>query len=92
MPIEIGTIEALAFVEDGWLGGVITFGDGDATGIHVTVRDERCAMLNCDPDNATMATEVLRAAVRANRKNAGIYATVTRIGRLQVGNRVFLHR
>jgi hypothetical protein len=30
--------------------------------------------------------------VRANQNNAGIYGTVTRIGRLAVGQTIVLHR
>ena len=33
----------------------------------------------------------MKAVVRANQNNAGIYATVTRIGRLAVGQTIFLH-
>ena len=47
-------------------------------------------MLNLDPDTATPAPEMLKAAVRANHNNAGIYGTVTRTGRLAVGQTVFL--
>ena len=36
--------------------------------------------------------EVLNAVVRANQNNAGIYGTVTRIGRLAVGQTIVLHR
>jgi hypothetical protein len=32
---------------------------------------------------------VLKAVVRANRNNAGIYGTVIRIGRLAVGQSIF---
>jgi uncharacterized protein YcbX len=81
-----------AFQEDAWLGGVISFGEGnDAPAIAVTMRDVRCSMLNLDPDSASSAPEVLKAVVRANQNNAGIYGTVTRIGRLAVGQAVLLH-
>jgi hypothetical protein len=35
---------------------------------------------------------MMKAVVRANENNAGIYATVTRTGRLAVGQTVVLHR
>ena len=44
-----------------------------------------------DPDSASPAPEVLRAVVRANQNNAGIYGGVTRIGRLAVGQTVILN-
>ena len=76
----------------GWVGGVLTFGDGDdVPAVTVTMRDLRCAMVNIDPDNGSLAPEVLKAAVAANENNAGIYGTVTRMGRLAVGETVVLH-
>src|SRR5439155_17758388 len=58
--------------------------------IAVTMRDLRCSMVNLDPDSASPAPEVLKAVVRANQNNAGIYGTVTRIGRLAVGQTILL--
>jgi uncharacterized protein YcbX len=81
------------FQEDEWLGGVLSFGEGDdAPAIAVTLRDQRCSMLNLDPDSASSAPEVLKAVVRANQNTAGIYGTVTRIGQLAVGQPVLLVR
>ena len=45
-------------------------------------------MVNLDPDSASPSPEVLKAVVRANQNNAGIYGTVTRIGRLAVGQTI----
>ena len=73
------------------MGGVLSFGEGDdAPAIAVTMRDLRCSMVNIDPDSASLAPEVMKAVVRANQNNAGIYGTVTRIGRLAVGQTVLL--
>jgi len=80
------------FQEDEWLGGVLSFGEGDdSPAIAVTMHDVRCAMVNLDPDSARAAPEVLKAVVRANQNNAGIYGTVTHIGRLAVGQAVVFH-
>ena len=62
----------------------------DAPAITVTMRDVRCSMVNFDPDSASPAPEVLKAVVRANQNNAGIYGAVTRIGRLAVGQTILL--
>jgi uncharacterized protein YcbX len=79
------------FQEDEWLGGVLSFGEAyDAPAITVTSRDLRCSMVNLDPDSARPAPEVMKAIVRVRDNHAGIYATVTRIGRLAVGQAVFL--
>jgi len=81
------------FLEDEWLGSVLSFGeDNDAPAIAVTMRDIRCAMLNIDPDSASLAPEVMKAAVRVNENNAGIYGTVARSGRLEVGQKIFLRQ
>jgi uncharacterized protein YcbX len=81
------------FQEDEWLGGVLSFGEaGDAPAVAVTMRDERCSMLNIDPDSAALAPEVMKAVVRVHQNNAGLYGTVTCAGRLAVGQTVVLHR
>jgi uncharacterized protein YcbX len=80
------------FQEDEWVGGMLSFGEGDdAPAIAVTKRDVRCAMLNLDPDTARPTPDMMKAVVRANENNAGIYGAVTRIGRLAVGQTIFLH-
>jgi hypothetical protein len=56
------------------------------------MRDARCSMVNLDPDTADINPDILKAVVRANQNNAGIYGTVTQIGRLTVGQTVFLRR
>jgi uncharacterized protein YcbX len=79
------------FQEDEWLRGVLSFGGGsDAPAVTVTMRDVRCSMVNLDPDTASSTPEVLKAVVGANDNNAGVYGTVTRLGRLAVGQNVFL--
>jgi len=89
--IVVRSLRSLPFQEDEWLGSVLSIGEeNDAPAITVTLRDERCGMLNLDPDSATPAPEVLKAVIRANQNNAGIYCTVTRTGRLAVGQTIFL--
>jgi uncharacterized protein YcbX len=89
--IVVRSLRSVPFQEDEWVGGVLSFGDGDeAPAVSVTMRDVRCSMLNLDPDSACPAPEMLKAAVRANQNHAGIYGAVTRIGRLAVGQKIFL--
>ena len=91
--IVVRSTRAVPFEEDEWVGSVLTFGDGDdAPAVAVTMRDVRCAMVNIDPDNGSLAPEVLKAALRANQNNAGIYGTVTRMGRLAIGQTIVLHQ
>jgi hypothetical protein len=90
--IVVRLLRSVPFQEDKWLGGVLSFGeDEDAPAITVTMRDLRCSMVNLDPDSASSAPEVMKAVVRANQNNAGIYGAVTRIGRLAIGQTIFLH-
>lgn len=89
--IVVRSIEPAAFAEDKWVGGRLSFGEGDDTPeIAVTMRDVRCGMVNLDPHSAHPQPEVMKAIVRANENNAGIYAAVTRPGRIAVGQPVFL--
>jgi hypothetical protein len=89
--VVVRLLRSAPFQEDEWLGGVLSFGEGDdAPAITVTMRDVRCSMVNFDPDSASPAPEVLRAVVGANQNNAGIYGAVTRIGRLAVGQTILL--
>jgi uncharacterized protein len=89
--VVVRLLRPVPFQEDEWLGGVLLFGEGDdAPAITVTLRDERCSMVNLDPESAKSAPEVMKAVVRANQNNAGVYGAVTRIGRLAVGQTIFL--
>ncbi|MGD0213612.1 MAG: MOSC N-terminal beta barrel domain-containing protein [Terriglobales bacterium] len=89
--VVVRTLRSVPFQEDEWVAGVLSFGEeDDAPAITVTMRDVRCSMVNLDPDTASPAPEVLKAVVRANQNNAGIYGTVTRIGQLAVGQTIFL--
>jgi hypothetical protein len=54
------------------------------------MRDVRCSMVNLDPDSAKPAPEMMKTVVRVHQNTAGIYGTVTRIGRLAVGQTVGL--
>lgn len=81
------------FGEDDWLGGLLIFGDGEgAPAIHVTKRDIRCMMINLDPETAKQDAKVMKAAVRLNDNNAGLYATVVRTGTIRAGDTVWLER
>jgi uncharacterized protein len=89
--IVVRLLRSLPFQEDEWLGGVLSFGDGhEGPAVTVTMRDVRCSMVNLDPDSASPAPQVLKAVVRANQNNAGVYGAVTRIGRLAMGQTVVL--
>jgi uncharacterized protein YcbX len=88
--ILIASLRSVPFEEDEWVGGVLSFGAaGEAATISITNRDERCSMVNLDPDSARPAAEVLKSIVRARDNKAGVYGAVTRCGRLAVGQPIF---
>ena len=89
--VVVRLLRSLPFQEDEWVGSVLSFGEGDdAPAITATMRDLRCSMVNVDPDSASLAPEVMKAIVRANQNNAGVYGAVTRVGRVAVGQPVLL--
>lgn len=90
--IVVRSTRAVPFEEDGWVGGVLSFGDAsDAPAVSVTQRDLRCVMVNLDPDDASAAPEVMKAVLSANQNYAGIYGTIIRAGRLRAGQRIRFH-
>jgi uncharacterized protein len=89
--ILLETARQDTFQEDEWVGSTLVFGDGDrAAAVSVTMCDERCVMVNLDPDTGEKDARVMKTVVRLNKNNAGVYATVLRTGRIQVGDRVNL--
>ena len=91
--VVVRLLEPGAFQEDEWVNSVLSFGEGnDAPAVTVTTRDLRCAMVNLDPDSAKPSPEVMKAIVRVNQNNAGVYGAVTRTGRLAVGQRIVLRQ
>jgi len=89
--VVIETKSAEPFEEDRWLGRTLMFGDGNSgAALKVTMRDERCVMVNFDPDTAERDSEVMKTVVRLNENYAGVYGTVVRAGELRVGEVVTL--
>jgi uncharacterized protein len=87
--LETGRSEP--FLEEGWVGRRLVFGEGEAgPAVEVTLRDVRCMMVNLDPDTAAQDARVMRAVVRLNGNHAGVYATVVRTGRIRLGDAVRL--
>ena len=89
--VVVRALRPVPFQEDEWIGGMLSFGERpDAPAVTVMMRDERCSMINLDPDSPARAPEVLKAVAQVHQNTAGIYSTVTRTGRLAVGQRIFL--
>ena len=89
--IVIETDRAEPFEEDRWVGRTLIFGEGNsAVAVEVTLRDERCVMVNLDPDTAEPDSEVMKTVVRLNGNCAGVYGAVVRAGELSAGQAVTL--
>lgn len=91
--IVIASVGSEPFAEDEWVKGVLSFGeDVETAAISITNRDERCSMVNFDPDSASTAPEVLKSIVQARNNRAGVYGSTLRCGRLSVGQAIFFER
>lgn len=89
--IVLETHHRETFLEDGWVGGTLVFGNSEPRpAVSVTARDVRCTMINLDPDTGTPDKRVLKTVVRLNENNAGVYGTVVQTGTLRVGDPVSL--
>ncbi len=89
--IFVETENTETFLEDAWIGGTLVFGEADPSpAVTVTQCDERCAMVNIDPETAARDARVMKTIVRLNKNYAGVYATVVRRGTLRAGDRVRL--
>jgi len=89
--VLITSRRSVPFEEDEWVGGTLSFGEAtEAAAITVTNRDERCSIVNIDPDSARRTPEVLKSIARERDNNVGVYGTVIRRGRIVVGQPVFL--
>ncbi len=89
--LVIETNSAEAFQEDSWVGRTLVFGEGNSgAALKAYMRDERCVMVNFDPDTAERDSAVMKTVVRLNQNCAGVYGTVVRAGELLVGQVVTL--
>jgi MOSC domain-containing protein len=77
------------FLEDRWVGGMLMFGDNEPRPtVMVTMRDERCVMINLDPETAAQNARIMKTVVRLNNNTAGVYATVVQTGPIRIGDHV----
>ena len=89
--IVIECDEGETFLEEGWMGGTLVFGEKEPRpAVRVTMRDARCAMLNLDPNTAEPDARVLKSVVQLNQNHAGVYGTVVQTGTISIGEPVSL--
>ena len=77
------------FQEEDWVGAVLVVG---GMRMRVDRRDERCVIVNTDPDAAVRDADVLRALGRERQACAGVYGTTVAPGPVAVGDPVTLER
>jgi uncharacterized protein YcbX len=78
---------ANGFAETGWVGRTLTLG-----GVQLRVEGPcpRCVMTTLAQGSLPKDASILRTAVQKNEGNVGVYASVTRAGRIRRGDRVEL--
>jgi uncharacterized protein len=76
------------FVEDGWLGRIITI--GDRVRLKIDLNCARCVMTTLAQGNLSKDSGILRTAAQHNHVNVGVYASVVRAGKIRVGDTVRL--
>jgi len=78
-------IDDTPFPEEAWLGSVLRIGD---VAMRVDQRDQRCIMVNVDPQTTKRNAAVLRAIGRDHQVCLGVYGTTVTPGRVAVGDLV----
>jgi uncharacterized protein YcbX len=75
------------FVEDAWVGSVLSIG---GLRMRVDKRDQRCVMVNVDPDGTERNPAILRAIARERQTCLGVYGSTVSPGRVAVGHTVLI--
>lgn len=82
--LYIEPVAGIPFVENSWVGQVVQVGETARIGI--TQTDERCMMINLNPDTAKQDPAVLRTVTHEHGQQMGIYANVVVPGMVRVGD------
>ena len=75
------------FPEDAWVGAVLRVG---GMRMRVDKRDQRCVMINVDPETTAREPAVLRTVARERAACAGVYGTTVVPGPVSVGDPVHI--
>lgn len=84
--LYIEPVDGVPFVETGWVGRILRLGQSAQIGI--TKEDERCMMINLNPDTARQDPAVLRTVTQKHGQQMGIYANVVAPGLVRVGDMI----
>jgi uncharacterized protein len=94
-PVKAGRFRAnflIALDENGWdesqwIGKRLRIGEAQ---LQVEKACERCAMITIDPESLERDPSLLKAVYEKMDLNFGVYASVRKPGRIQVGDKVYL--
>lgn len=86
--LYIEPTDGVPFVENSWVGRVVRL--GETAQIGVTDTDERCMMINLNPDSAVQDPAVLRTVTQEHGQQMGIYGNVVVPGLVKVGDTIEL--
>jgi len=90
--IDVGS-DRDPYPEDAWVGSSLAFGNPEnGARAMVTELDERCAMINYDPDTGLGTPAILRTVVRERDNFAGVYAMPTRGGAIAIGDLAYARK
>lgn len=81
--ILVEATEAAPFLEDTWVGRVLTIG---GLRMRVDKRDSRCVVITIDPATAVRNPEVLRAVAQQRNGQLGVYGTTVEPGRVAMND------
>ena len=81
----VDTGEDEPFAEEDWIGRTLTIG---AMSMRVDRRDERCVIVNVDPDTAERDPRVLKAIAKNRDACTGVYGSTVEPGAVAVGDPV----
>jgi uncharacterized protein YcbX len=74
------------FYEDELVGRALRF--GDTVELRVIKKNQRCVMINLDPDTAVASPQVLETVARRHESCLGVYGQVLREGVVRVGDAI----
>lgn len=76
--------------EDEWVGRALVIGDGEnPPKLWITRPDQRCMMININPQTGVQQPSVLKHVANARGSNLGIYATVMTTGTIKIGDAIY---
>jgi uncharacterized protein YcbX len=83
--VVIDAPEGGEYPEDAWVGATLRVG---ALLLRVDKRDQRCVLVNVDPDTGARDAAVLRAIAGARQACLGVYGATVQPGHIAVGDAV----